>query len=130
MSYSYYRANGNNYKPPNMDLRSKVDDAEAGISLPHYVSSQIMIGDFDDESAGWRAKLMRNNNKRFPCTCGNWLSNETEAFMKIFMMGVNQVWMKSHAGDELFKEICPEVSHDSTVGDNLFYASSRKMSGD
>jgi hypothetical protein len=111
MSYSYYRANGNNYKRPNMDLRHEPIEAEAGISLPHCVSSQLQIGDFDDESKGWRIKLLRNNNRRFPCTCGNWMSNETESFMEIFSMGKGQKWMTSHAGDELFKQVCPEVCH-------------------
>lgn len=45
MSYNYYRANGNKYKLPNMDLRSKVEDAEAGISLPHCISAESWLND-------------------------------------------------------------------------------------
>lgn len=113
MSYNYYRANGNEYKPPDMDIRHEPIDADAGISLAHCVSSQIQIGDFDDETTNYQLNLNRRNNRRFPCTCGNWQSNETESFMDIFAMGNGQAWMKSHAGDELFKQICPEVCHSS-----------------
>jgi hypothetical protein len=111
MSYNYYRANGNEYKIPDMDLMNHVSGAEGGISLPHCVSSQLQLGDFDDESQGWIFNLLRRDNRRFPCTCGNWLSNETQSFMEIFSMGGGQAWMTSHAGDELFKMICPEVGH-------------------
>jgi len=71
-------------------------------------SDQVEMGDFDNEHTHRGSRY--GINKRMPCTCGDWRSNETAEFMKGIGYAPHQaLWENKNARDTL-SSICPRVS--------------------
>jgi hypothetical protein len=70
------------------------------LELPTCASPQVDMGDF--KKNGW-------HNRLFPCTCGDWRSNETQIFMNQLGFGISQPGFKSDLAKELLTRDCPGV---------------------
>jgi hypothetical protein len=106
--YRNYLKRGNEgYKAPSQytgaDMLSFVSNTFSGQSvlrLPTCVSEGIIVTDFDEltpfDGINW------GRNQKVPCTCGNWKSNETRAFMTELGLAKGQRDFESGAFRELF----------------------------
>ncbi|KAL2074182.1 hypothetical protein VTL71DRAFT_7960 [Oculimacula yallundae] len=81
-------------------LNSKV----SGLALPVCVSANVKLTNFDDKV---HINLKYTQNQQFPCSCGDWTSNETPDFMARLGLGFNQTDFQTGSAKELFHQICP-----------------------
>jgi len=70
------------------------------LELPTCASPQVDMGDFKKDG---------RHNRLFPCTCGDWRSNETQIFMNQLGFGISQPGFKSDTAKELLTRDCPGV---------------------
>jgi len=88
------------------------------IALPVCRSNQLVMGDFHHKTlhVGWR-----EDDKKAPCTCGDWRSNETASFMDSIGYGRKQNLSPydKNAVDTLTHQ-CPRVSSSNPSFINMF----------
>lgn len=97
-SYHQYRENGPGLEKSDRGLLYK-SHSEL-FELPTCVSYQLDMGDLKETG--------RHNN-HFPCTCGDWRSNETQIFMRQLGFGMFQPGYKTDQAKELLTRDCPAV---------------------
>jgi len=76
---------------------------ESQLHIPVCRSKYANIADF---SHGPHHDDNRNKNQRFPCTCGDWKSNETVPYMKYLEWDQDSPEYKETPLDELFHYTC------------------------
>lgn len=69
--------------------------------LPTCATALLSLGDFQKS----------HREHLFPCTCGDWRSSETQAFVERLGIGVSQPGSKSKEVERLFSRHCPGVSN-------------------
>jgi hypothetical protein len=105
------RGNRDNGTPLYRFFKATINGAEkpSYMALPVCKSDQVEMGDFDNDHTHGGGHF--GINKRLPCTCGDWKSNETAQFMKAIGYAPHQaLWEDKNARDTL-SSLCPRVSY-------------------
>lgn len=105
-SYDNYRKTHNGNLLTSHSLVAAMEHGERRLALPTCASSQIIMGDFQADT-----RSPKRINRHFPCTCGNWRSDETETFMNNLGLGKGQSDYQLGLAKLLFKKDCPRVSY-------------------
>ena len=112
-SYAKYRSTKHDLPEIGKGIVEPFKPVKSGnelLELPVCVTSQLELTDFPKHGS---------HNRLFPCTCGDWRSNETQIFMEELGFGKSQPGYKSKAAKDLFTLSCPKVSnHPSRRGCN------------
>lgn len=77
--------------------------------LPVCRSSLFEMGDIDNKLSHNRWK----SHKQFACSCGDWRSSETKAFMNQIGMGIGQSDMINKRSKQTLTLICPRVGFEA-----------------
>jgi hypothetical protein len=107
-TYDHYWQYGNSPPAPKIGTDIAFTSDMSGLFLPTCVSKRVNLTDFDGKMEGY---LDRKRQQQFPCTCGDWRSNETTAFMRKIYMGYDQSDMITGKARETFATICPQVRY-------------------
>jgi hypothetical protein len=117
-SYDKYRKIDTERLPTDKGFIESVELKESIFELPTCASSQISLR--DEGTKGQKPKNPDESkkpgkriNQHFPCTCGNWRSDETRIFLEALGLGRFQPDYKSGAVKELFTKDCPGVSYSA-----------------
>ncbi|KAL5327226.1 hypothetical protein ACEPPN_004918 [Leptodophora sp. 'Broadleaf-Isolate-01'] len=104
-----------------LSLDRTLQSEVSGLALPVCYSTSVKLAEFDNKV---HFGLKYNQNQQFPCTCGDWRSNETPDFMARMGLGSNQSDFQTGAANELFTQICPHnLKHLPPLSRYLAYCS-------
>ncbi|KAK0106583.1 hypothetical protein ONS96_004204 [Cadophora gregata f. sp. sojae] len=85
-------------------LERTLNTEVSGLALPVCHSANVKLTEFDDKI---HYGLKYTQNQQFPCSCGDWRSNETQPFLARLGLAANQSDFQTGAAKELFTQICP-----------------------
>jgi hypothetical protein len=119
-SYENYRKTHNDRLLTSEGLVGSLVDRfyEGGraVALPTCASGQVIMGDY--KKKGWVRGVARKfipDDKYFPCTCGDWRSNETALFMDAVGMGIGSSDYRAGTVKDIFTNVCPRVCPHSRI---------------
>ena len=112
-SYDHYQRSHYQSKQQIANIKQEeLQDIQNGLSniaLPVCRSTQVIFSDWDKR--GRKSSGLNRHRQTFPCTCGDWRSNEPRPFLDAIGMREGSINgdIELNKAKETFEKICPRV---------------------